>query len=574
MAGLDYAVIVAYLALVVGAGFWVQIRAKRSEEHYFLGERKVHWLFLSMSGSVSTFDVTGTMWIVSLFFLIGMRGMWVHWMWGFLMAAFFMSYTGKWVQRSQVFTGAEWMKTRFGNGRAGEMARFSYTILAIIFTIGLLGYAFEGIGKFASQFIPLSDNLCAIILMVLVALYVIPGGFISVVVSEVAQMILVTVACIVVCVVMFNDSSLAALAGKVPAGWFSLAPAWKIDYLQGTPYYLFGLMALVWVTKGLLLNAGGPAQLTDFQRFLSARTPADACKVGGIWSVFLLVRWAMTMGITVVALVHYGHLISDPERAMPIVIREYFPIGIRGLFLAALFGAFMGTFNATVNAGASYLVKDVYEKFFDRHPTPRRQMIASYASSTIIILAGIIVGMNARSIADIWNWIMLALGAGVLLPNVLRWYWWRFNGWGFTWGTIGGTLLSLVQSFFWRDMPFHVYFPLIAATSLVVSVAATLLTEPVEENLLIDFYRKVQPGGFWRKVKEQTLLRFPQYQKSDHFGLDLFNTLLGMVAISSAYLAVVYLMIHYIRTFSVLAAVTVGCSVVMYFTWYRRLPVE
>ncbi len=69
------------------------------------------------------FDVTGTMWIVTLIVLFGFKSMWNHWMWGFLMAAFFMSYMGKWVRRSGVMTGAEWMVTRFGSGRDGRLAR-------------------------------------------------------------------------------------------------------------------------------------------------------------------------------------------------------------------------------------------------------------------------------------------------------------------------------------------------------------------------------------------------------------------------------------------------------------------
>ena len=572
MAGLDYGIIVIYLVLVVSAGLIYQLKAKRNEEQYFLGGRKVPWLFLSMSGSVSTFDVTGTMWIVSLFVLIGLRSMWVHWMWGFMMGAFFMTYTGKWVQRSKVFTAAEWMKTRFGDDKAGEMARLAYTILAIIYTIGALGYAFEGIGKFASQFVPLPESVCAMILMGLVALYVIPGGFVSVIVTDVAQTILITIACIVVCVIMFNDSSLAVLATRVPEGWFSMAPEWKISYLQNTPYSLFGVLVIVWVTKGLLLNAGGPAQLFDFQRFLSAPTAADACKIGGMWSVFLLVRWAMTIGIAVVAIVHFQHLITDPEKAMPVVIRNYFPIGIRGMFLGALFSSFMGTFNSVVNAGASYLVKDIYEKYIDTTPTAKRQMIASYTCSALIIIGGVVVGMNARSIADIWNWLMLALGAGVLLPNVLRWYWWRFNGWGFTAGTLAGTLMSLLQSFFWRDAPFHIYFPVIAFSSLVISVVATLITKPVDEKLLVDFYRQVQPGMFWKPVHQKTIARFPDFKKTDLFSLDLFNAFLGMVAIASAYMSVVYIMIHHIWTFAALLLTTLITAGILYFTWYKRLP--
>ena len=115
MSLLDIGIIVAYFAVVIGLGFWYQKRASENLESYFLSGRSMHWWALAMSGSVSTFDITGTMWIVSLLFLLGMKSMWIHWMWGVMMGAFFMAYMGKWVRRSNVLTAAEWMVTRFGS---------------------------------------------------------------------------------------------------------------------------------------------------------------------------------------------------------------------------------------------------------------------------------------------------------------------------------------------------------------------------------------------------------------------------------------------------------------------------
>ena len=113
----DAAVIVLYFALVLGAGVWFQRRAARGLDAYFLGGKNIPWLALAVSGASSMFDVTGTMWIVTLIVLFGFKSMWNHWMWGFLMGAFFMSFMGKWVRRSGVITGAEWMVTRFGDRR-------------------------------------------------------------------------------------------------------------------------------------------------------------------------------------------------------------------------------------------------------------------------------------------------------------------------------------------------------------------------------------------------------------------------------------------------------------------------
>ena len=75
MAAVDTAILVLYFAVVIGLGFWYRRRAARSLEAYFLGGRGLHWLPLSMSGGVSNFDITGTMWIVSILYLLGMKSM-------------------------------------------------------------------------------------------------------------------------------------------------------------------------------------------------------------------------------------------------------------------------------------------------------------------------------------------------------------------------------------------------------------------------------------------------------------------------------------------------------------------
>ena len=206
---IDLAIIILYFTLVLGLGFFFRKKASRNLSAYFLGGKKIHWMALAMSGSVSNFDITGTMWIVSILFILGMKSMWHHWMWGFLMGAFFAAYMGKWVRRSNVMTAAEWMTTRFGHGAAGSLARTAYALMAILTQASFLGYAFQGIGKFASVYIPLESlvkpdtwlyplfsqheaEVLAVVIITITTLYVILGGFYSVVVTDVIQTTILT----------------------------------------------------------------------------------------------------------------------------------------------------------------------------------------------------------------------------------------------------------------------------------------------------------------------------------------------------------------------------------------------
>jgi solute:Na+ symporter, SSS family len=574
MSFFDTLVIVLYFALVIGLGFYYQKRASRNLESYFLGGKSMHWIVLSVFGSVSTFDITGTMWIVSLLFLMGMKSLWVHWMWGVMMGAFFMAYMGKWVRRSSVLTGAEWMVTRFGNDRAGRFARTTYAVMAVITLASFIGYAFEGMGKFAAVYIPLPPNLLAVIVVAATTFYVLLGGLYSVVITHVIQAVILILAGTVIAVVAYNVVTPEMLAARLPADWTSLVPVWRIDSFAGTAnaqYEFFGALVIVWVLKGFLLNAGGPAQMYDFQSFLASRSPRDASKLGAAWSFFLIIRWGMVMGITLLALTGFGN-ITDPEQVMPMVLRDFLPVGLRGIVIAGLLAAFMSTFSATVNSGASYIVHDLWRPFFMKNPTERRLVRASYAATVGIVVAGIAIGWQAKSIAQIWNWMMMALGAGVIIPNVLRWYWWRMNGWGYAAGTLGGIALSLVALFF-PEAPMFAVFPPIVIGSLAACIAGSLATPPVKIAILAQFYRTVRPFGFWGPIRAAAGLSAAELGKrSESFGLTALNVMLGMAAVTGYYLFPMYLVGHWHVRAGICFTVAAAATVILAFTWYRALP--
>jgi SSS family solute:Na+ symporter len=567
----DYFIVIIYFAAVLWLGFWYKKRASKDLEAYFLGGKRMHWLALAMSGAVSNFDITGTMWIVSMLFLFGMKSMWIHWMWGFMMGAFFLAFMGKWVRRSGVMTGAEWMATRFGTGRDGVIARTAYAVMAVITQASFIGYAFQGIGKFASVYVGLSPTACAIVIIGVTTLYVLLGGLYSVVLTDVIQTVVLTLASILIAVVAFSKLTPDILNNVLPSGWTSLAPKWRLAELAGTEnagYEIFGALVIVWVLKGLLLNAGGPAQMYDFQRFLAARDARDASKVGAAWSLFLIVRWGMAMGIVLLALAGITS-VTDPEQVMPLVLQEYLPVGVRGLIIAGLLAAFMSTFSSTLNSGASYIVRDIWQPFFRPQADQRSLIRASYVATVGIVAAGLLIGFQAESIAQIWSWMMMALGAGVVVPNVLRWYWWRMNGWGYASGTAAGILFSVI-ALFMPELPMYVVFPPIVMASLLVSVSTALATPPVDEPVLVSFYETVRPFGFWRPVRNRSRLTAEALANpTERAWRAVLNTILGMVAITGIYLFPMYLVGHwYAKAFIWLSAAILAAGILA-FTWYR-----
>jgi len=167
---------------------------------------------------------------------------------------------------------------------------------------------------------------------------------------------------------------------------------------------------------------------------------------------------------------------------------------------------------------------------------------------------------------------MMALAAGVVVPNVLRWYWWRINGISYAFGTFAGLVLSLVD-LFWPAMPDYVVFPTICTASLVTSIVASVLTKPVAPEVLGRFYESVRPFGFWRPVRAVVNLSMDQQaEKSESLRLTVLNTVLGMVAIAGLYLFPMYLVGHWYAKSILWLTLASVAIVALRFTWYNSLP--
>lgn len=588
LSAIDQVIVVLYLAVIMSIGFAMKRLAAKGMSSYFLGGRQLPWWALAMSGSSSYFDITGTMWIVSTFIALGLKGMWVHWLWGFPITAFYLAYMGKWIRRSDAMTGAEWMKTRFGTGKSGDIARFSYTLFAILTITALLGYGAIGMGKFGSIFLPFSPTVCSILILGVTGVYVILGGFHGIVRVEIVQTIVLSTGAIVFAIIGYTHFDAARFYSQIPSSWGDIMPSWRPESFQGfvtggTDYSLFGALVAVWVAKGLLLCFSGPEQLYDFQRFLAAKDERDASKLGALWGFIHTVRWPFAMAIAVMAIIGIGDpaldakLKADPETALPLIIGAKLPIGLVGFMLAALLSGFLATFSSTVNGGAAYLVKDVYQRYINPTADNRTLVRVSYISSALLIITGLIISVFGTSINTAFLWIFGTLAAGILPPNVLRWYWWRLNGQGYAAGVFGGMALSLGQVFLEQfgviaPLPLYIGFPVIAAMSMIITIVVSLMTQPTDIETLKVFYRKVQPAGAWRPAREAVLSDEPDFRKQSPFARDFLNTIIALIGITSLYLATLYIVLHRLGVGFALLATTAVTVIVLYFTWYKNLP--
>ena len=609
---IDIAIIIAYLVCSVLVGYWVSNRASRDIRAYFLGGNTMPWYLLGISNASGMFDISGSMLLVYWMFVYGLKSVWIPWLWPTFNQIFLMVYLSAWLRRSNVMTGAEWIQTRFGKGRGAQLSHISVVIYAFISIVGFFTYGFKGIGKFAASFLPwqlssdpaLNANLYALILISITAIYVIKGGMISVVITEVIQFCILSVVSFAVGVIAMSKVSPAMLHRFVPAGWDNIFFGWHLnlnwstlmpsatDKIASDGYGLFGFLVMMLLFKGVLISAAGPAPNYDMQRVLSSKTPREASMMSG-WVNLVLTppRYFLITGLAVLTLVFFvadnpgmkTHM--DFELVLPYALGHFVPIGLLGLLIAGLLAAFMSNFAATVNAAPPYFVNDIYKRFINPNAAPRTYVRLSYLSSLVVVLLGVAIGWFVTSVGDVVQWIVTGLWGGYTAANVLKWYWWRFNGYGYFWGMATGiiSLLTvpailghsqLLQDFaraHQLNLDVSLGFPLVFGISLIGCIAGTLGTRPDADEIVMDFYRRVRPWGFWGPIREKVQKLDPSFEPNRDFLLDMFNVVVGIVWQVSLVALPIYLVIREFDRVAITAAIVLGTSLILKFTWYDRL---
>jgi len=616
---LDQAIIASYIFATIGIGFWISKRASKNLDSYFLGGNTIPWYMLGLSNASGMFDISGTMWMVYLLFVYGLKSVWIPWLWPVFNQVFMMVFLSIWLRRSGVMTGAAWIRFRFGDGRGAQLAHLVVVLFALINVVGFLAYGFIGIAKFSAEFLPwtLSEdpvtntNLYGLIVTAITTLYVVKGGMFSVVFTEVLQFCIMTIACVWVGAIAMQEVSPEMLDAVIPAGWRDIFFGKELDLnwstlmpaanskiaADGWEFFSFfvGLMLL----KGVLQSIAGPAPNYDMQRVLSARTPREAAYMSGIVNVVLLIpRYMLVAGITVLALAFFSDQLKamgegvDFEKILPFAMREFMPTGLLGLLIAALLAAFMSTYAATVNAAPAYVVNDIYKRYIRPDASDRVYVLMSYAVSIIVVLIGTMVGMyglyvesvnpdkSVGALNKIVQWIVTALYGGYTAANLLKWIWWRFNSYGYFWGMAAGIASAglvpeiagrLAEQKIIEPISAIYLFPVIFALSLAGCFAGSLLTKPDDMQTLKEFYRKVRPWGFWAPVHEQVVAEYPETQANTDFRRDMLNVAVGIVWQTALTASGIYIVLGQFSSLSWALATIVIASIILKFNWLDKL---
>jgi len=603
---IDISVIIGYLLLTVVIGLVLRKRAQKDKSAYLLGGNRLPWYMLGLSNASGMFDISGTMWLVTITFVYGLKSIWIPWLWPVFNQIFLMVFLSVWVRRSNVTTGAEWIGTRFGNGRDAAMSHAVVVVFALITCLGYLAYGFIGLGKFVQIFIPWSvvqpyipfhvpaeyvPHIYGIIFTFFAVFYSVLGGMSGIVWADVLQYFIMTVSAFVIAFIAMHALGHSTL--NVPDGWMNPFFGWKLhmdwshiiadvnEKIASDGYSLFSIFFMMMLFKGILVSLAGPAPNYDLQKILSTKSPKEAAMMSGFVSVVLMpVRYLMIAGFAVLALLYYdklnlvvaGHI--DFEQILPSAINQFVPVGFTGLLLAGLLAAFMSTFAGTLNAAQAYIVNDIYLKYLNPKASRRQINVTTYTTGILVVVVSIIFGIFATDVNSILQWIVSALYGSYVASNVLKWYWWRFNGHGFFWGMVAGMVPALVFPYIFTETLDLYYFPLILIISIAGSIIGTYMAPPTDEDTLKGFYKNVRPWGFWKPVHELVIADDPGFRRNKNFYRDMFNVALGIIGQTGLVLAPIYLVLKKNMALGISLAMVAVIVIIMKKTWWDKLVEE
>ena len=533
----DWTIILSYIIFSLGVGIYFSKRAASSTEEYFLSGRSLPWWVVGTSMVATTFAADTPLAITE--FVRG-PGIWQNWFWwnllmGSLLGVFLFSRLWR---RAEVLTDNELLEIRYSGKPAAFLRAFKAGYFAILYNFIVMGWVINAMASVVSVMLNM-DKWTAVWLCVIIALvYAILSGFWGVVVTDLVQFL----------IAMFGSIALAIIALNYVGGMETLLL--KLNQLLGTdvvtentlkfippipdeglgtqtfwesPFSKF----LIFITIMWWSHHGTDGGGYIIQRMSSAKNERHAL-LATLW--FNLAHYALRVWpwiiVAVVSIVMFPIIPSEyselgVKAGYPLVMNTLLGPGLKGILIVSFLAAFMSTIDTHLNWGVSYLINDIYRRFFKPNESERHYVFAGKIMTVFLMILAAFTALKMQSISKAWEFIF-SMGAGIGLVLILRWFWWRINAWSEITAlatsiiiTISLEAVAYFQSInsdiqyslfgaspvlFGVQLQIHHKLMIIVPVAIFAWVSVTFLSKPEPKDKLEEFYKRVQPGGWWGPI--------------------------------------------------------------------------
>ena len=535
----DWTIIASYIFFSLGVGIYFNKRAGSSTKEYFLSGQSLPWWVVGTSMVATTFAADTPLAITE--FIRG-PGIWQNWFWwnllmGALLGVFLFSRLWR---RANVLTDNELLEIRYSGKPAAFLRAFKAGYFAILYNFIVMGWVINAMASVVSVMLNM-DKWTAVWLCVIIALvYAILSGFWGVVVTDLVQFFIAMFGSIALAIIALNyvggmDSLLYKLSGllgseaihnntlkfipPVPEESMGTLTFWESPFSK----FLIFITVMWWSHHGT--DGGGYI----IQRMSSAKNERHAL-LATLW--FNLAHYALRVWpwiiVAVVSIVMFPII---PEAYSELGVKAGYPLvmnallgpGMKGILIVSFLAAFMSTIDTHLNWGASYLVNDLYKRFYRPNESETHYVLVGKIFTVILMVFAAFTAMKMQSISKAWEFIF-SMGAGIGLVLILRWFWWRVNAWSEITALATSMLVTIILEFlaynqtvlegksyilfgsapilFGITLQVHHKLIIIVPIAILAWLSVTFLTKPEPIKTLESFYKRVQPGGWWGPINE------------------------------------------------------------------------
>lgn len=559
LSAFDLIIISLYLLLSMSIGIYFKKQSQNNISSYFVSERNLPWWLLGTSMVATTLSIDTPIVIISW---IRDPGIWKNWFWwSFLfthcLVIFFFS---RYWRRANVITDNQLIEIRYSGTPARYLRIFKAFYFSMFFNLIISAWIISAFLKIFDVILGFDSTALLVIVTFVALFYSTSSGLKGIVINDFIQYFIAFAGSIILVVFLINSDKIGGIGN-----YFSLVKELSPEKLSMIPsifnkgdFMLFlSYSTIVWWSSH---NSDGGGYI--IQRLCSAKSERDGV-LGTIWFVLnhYVLRFAPWIVIGLCALILYptdGSLLADSEQIYPLLIRDHVSDGFRGFLIVTLLAAYMSTISTQINWGSSYLVNDLYKRFYASNKSEEHYVLVSKIFTIIFLFLALFVGVGIKNIGSAWIFLWsVSSGLGFFL--IARWFWWRINSWSEISALICSVFLS--GTFYFLDYlsVISLSFTLkliIIPVSIFVGLIVTFLTKPEEDKVLDDFYNKIRPDGFWKQNKSKSIgkIREPLF-KAFQLSLSILTLIYGIIEIAtgsffSGTLSLVvgaFLLIHIVR---------------------------
>ncbi len=538
MEALDWGIFLAYLVVVFIVGIVVSKKSSTGIDSYFVADRSLPWWWLGISIIATTFAADTPLAVTGITAKTGIAGNWFWWAWAATYITVSIFFAKRW-RNSKVLTDVEFIELRYSGSEAAFLRAFKAFFYGIVINVFILGWVITAAVKIAGSFIKweeiigtaafqnLAENLptfmlfkgdanaslTILALLLIVMVYSSIGGIRGVILTDLFQFVIAIFVSIV-----FAWYAIDSVGGleQMQVKLVDLYGAEKTKYLTEfvpsfsnplIPFQIFLIYVVVqwWVRY----DSDGSGYIA--QRINTAKSAKDAQKGSLLFAIaFIALRSWPWIIIGLVSLILFpleydtaGKILGDRESYYPIIMTKVLPVGLVGLAFTSLMAALMSTVDTHLNWGSSYLTNDIYRRFVKPEASQKEMILFSRIMVVIITVLAVLVSSQMSSIEGAWKFFINA-ASGLGIAQLIRWFWWRANAWTEISSMITAVVATILAPILFPEMSandpnFSSYALVgIALSSFIVSIIVTLMTNPVQDEVLNNFITKCKPVGFWK----------------------------------------------------------------------------